>query len=273
MKIPVVYVDEMNAPEHPASMSAAKPRLVVDSWLNAFPESISVKSFAPLSRGEIAIAHSRAYVDGVLDCTKPNGFGTYSPEVSASLPYTNGSLVSAAALAVKNRRVACSPSSGFHHAGFNLGAGFCSFNGLVIAAMMLREAGLVNKVTILDLDWHNGDGTDQLIHHLGLGGWLRNVEPERYRLYRASARDAMEWTDLVIYQAGADAHITDPMGAYGAGLTTEEMLERDRFVFKRARDLGVPIVWNLAGGYSNDIVVDLHNQTMAACIETYVDLP
>ena len=48
----------------------------------------------------------------------------------------------------------------------------------------------------------------------------------------------------MIYQAGADPHIDDPLGGI---LTTKQMSWRDRQVFEQ---LGhKPLVWNLAGGY------------------------
>ena len=52
--------------------------------------------------------------------------------------------------------------------------------------------------------------------------------------------------DLVIYQAGADVHMDDPLGGT---LTTEQMARRDRMVFQTCRDAKIPIAHNLAGGY------------------------
>jgi acetoin utilization deacetylase AcuC-like enzyme len=51
--------------------------------------------------------------------------------------------------------------------------------------------------------------------------------------------------DLLLYQAGADPHIDDPLGGF---LTTDELAERDRIVFSVAKEIGIPVVWNLAGG-------------------------
>ena len=75
--------------------------------------------------------------------------------------------------------------------------------------------------------------------------------------------------DLLLYQAGADPHIDDP---YGGILTTHDLLERDRTVFRAARELGVAVAWNLAGGYQRDAqgtiqpVLDLHLNTMRAAL-------
>ncbi len=52
--------------------------------------------------------------------------------------------------------------------------------------------------------------------------------------------------DVLLYQAGADPHIDDPLGGW---LTTEQLRERDRSVFQTCRERGIPVAWNLAGGY------------------------
>lgn len=42
------------------------------------------------------------------------------------------------------------------------GSGFCTFNGLVAIALLMRE-GLAERIGILDLDAHYGDGTDECL--------------------------------------------------------------------------------------------------------------
>ena len=76
--------------------------------------------------------------------------------------------------------------------------------------------------------------------------------------------------DLLMYQAGADPHLNDPLGGF---LTTEQLLERDRLVFRSTALHGIPVVWNLAGGYQDPVakVIEIHANTMHACIEAYFD--
>jgi acetoin utilization deacetylase AcuC-like enzyme len=64
--------------------------------------------------------------------------------------------------------------------------------------------------------------------------------------------------------------VDDPLGGY---LTTEQLLERDRLVFRGAALHGIPVVWNLAGGYQDPVekVVAIHANTMQACVEADVD--
>ena len=69
---------------------------------------------------------------------------------------------------------------------------------------------------------------------------------------------------LVLYQAGADTHVDDPLGGM---LTSEQMRVRDRAVFRAGRAMGIPVAWNLAGGYQIEVdgtiprVVALHLAT------------
>lgn len=54
---------------------------------------------------------------------------------------------------------------------------------------------------------------------------------------------------VLLYQAGADPHVNDPLSGW---LTTEQLRRRDEIVFREARALGLPVAWNLAGGYQKD---------------------
>ena len=58
--------------------------------------------------------------------------------------------------------VAAALASGFHHSHADHGEGFCTFNGLVVAAEALRAAGRLRTVAVLDLDLHYGNGTASL---------------------------------------------------------------------------------------------------------------
>jgi acetoin utilization deacetylase AcuC-like enzyme len=75
----------------------------------------------------------------------------------------------AAARASLTDGCACAPVSGFHHAHYDTAGGYCAFNGLEITAQKLRADGEVQRVLIVDCDMHYGDGTDQILKHLGVG--------------------------------------------------------------------------------------------------------
>ncbi len=276
-QIPVFYhPNQVAHPEGTLSPSASKPELVVAAWQAAgYP--IRIESPEPVSRDQLAAAHERSYVDGVLNLTRHDGFGNKKADVAASFPWTSGSFLCASRAALSSHEVAVSPTSGFHHAGYTRGGGFCTFNGLMVAAVSLLRDGAVKQIGILDCDQHYGDGTEDIIERLKLRAHIQHVTAGAYpmvgeqflaHLHQLAA--SFSGCDLLMYQAGADPHVDDPLGGY---LTTEQLLERDRIVFQTTARLGIPVVWNLAGGYQKPIgkVLEIHNNTMQACVEAYFD--
>lgn len=248
--------------------------MVADWTVQQLPVRV-VEPFAA-SREQIVLAHAPNYVDGILNCELMNGFRGRQLDVAQSLPWTCGSLLSGARAALRNGLVACSPTSGFHHAGFESGYGYCTFSGLMVTALALRAEGEVRRVGILDCDQHYGDGTAEIIAALDID-WVQHVSREHWSPDDAApflnqlpnvVRSFSE-CDLLIYQAGADPYINDPLGGL---LTTAELAERDRIVFSVAKSIGIPVVWNLAGGYQEPVagVLEIHRNTMAACVAEYV---
>jgi acetoin utilization deacetylase AcuC-like enzyme len=176
------------------------------------------------------------------------------------------------------------PVSGAHHAQYDRGWGFCTFNFLLGAGTALLEEGAVNRVAIIDLDAHIGDGTLALVRgdrRFGLFdiasySWTSGkVDPARHVF--GAAQDADEYfaalnalpafldrfkPELVMYQAGMDCFEGDSMGAV-RGMTEERLGERDRDVLEKVTSRGIPVVVNLAGGYLEDGTTErLHVKTI-----------
>jgi acetoin utilization deacetylase AcuC-like enzyme len=148
---------------------------------------------------------------------------------------------------------------------------------MVTAAGLLAE-GKAHKVGILDFDQHWGNGTHDIIERLHLGNEIVHYSPTEFSHpskaegFLAAIPKILErfgGCDLVLYQAGADPHIDDPLGGW---LTTEQIYRRDRAVFDELKRLSVPVAWNLAGGYQLDEnggirpVLDIHDNTMIAFV-------
>ena len=273
--IPVYYTPKQISCPATESPSPRKPAWVVADWQTR-KMPIEIHEPLPLSIDELSIAHDRVYVEGVIACRLPNGFRGRQPDVAESLPWTTGSFLSAARAAIDNGLVACSPTSGFHHAGYCSGFGYCTFNGLMIAALQLKKEGKVHRVGILDCDQHYGNGTAEIINHLGID-WIQHYSKD-YQMAACGSEflnelpaivQSFAGVDLLFYQAGADQHINDPLGGF---LTTNQLRKRDEIVFSEARRMGIPVVWNLAGGYqkAHERVVEIHRNTMAACISEYL---
>ena len=243
--------------------------------------------FEPYTAADFDEAHDQDYVRSILKNVAPNGFGTIDQELTSSLLYSNAGHWAAAKHVLQHGGVACSATQGFHHAHFDDGYGYCTFNGLMITAMKaLRSQAYpfsngATNVLIIDGDGHYGDGTEDVLDHLMIRGRVTHItRPDIGRPIHADWNAAM-WQSfakglirhskagIILYQAGADAWDQDP---YGVGyLSKEGLAARDRGIFTAAREAGVPLVWNLAGGYAKPMqdTIDIHLQTLAISDEVY----
>ena len=264
----IFYTDRQNAPHNDSfSPSAGKPKLFIDRIRDKYPVTIH-SEWQPFERSDFYLAHDPAYVDAILDGQKSNGFGNTSPEIAQTLYYTNASLYHAARFALEHKCITLSPSSGFHHASYRSCFGYCTFNGLMITAIKLQQEQSLKSIGIIDFDAHYGNGTDDIIQRLGIS-YIKHKGTEHLlgsqQKFQASTLEELllhfKDCQLLLYQAGADPHIDDPLGGY---MSTEELSMRDAMVFHFAKVQRIPLAWNLAGGYQKPIekVLDLHENTV-----------
>jgi acetoin utilization deacetylase AcuC-like enzyme len=264
------YRDEMNVDYLDSfSPSAGKPKQFVEYLKRRGIEMELIRDFLPMLEKDLAIAHDEGYVKDVLNLKVSNGFGDKSWKVAESLPYTTGSFFAAAEYAVKNRVNTFSPTSGFHHARYFRGGEFCTFNGLMIAALKLKASSLVNTLGIIDCDQHYGNGTDDIIRRKN-ATWIKHysfgelgIEPKTSKPWLLDFENKLKGfsqCDVIFYHAGADPHLEDPLGGT---LSTGQLEKRDEIVFKTFYEMKIPVVWNLAGGYQTPLqkVLDLHKTT------------
>ena len=272
--IPIFYRPEMSAPTDSYSPSSDKPRAMVEHWLAAGrikPEQIT--TFEPASRADYYLAHDPKFVDALLDCEIDNGFGNRSAQVAAALPYTTGSMIAATQHVLQHGGYACSPTSSFHHAGYDYAGGFCSLNGLAVAALLASVQGA--KVGILDFDAHYGDGTDNILRKTPGHGIIHHTFGRHFPCGQKAAGwmgwlwdaiDELQSCDVVLYQAGADPYEHDPLGGQ---LSWKEMHLREHFVFDALHN----VAWNLAGGYTTapdgslGAVQDIHTTTLGTAAQ------
>jgi acetoin utilization deacetylase AcuC-like enzyme len=257
---------------------ASIPRLTVEAFQSSGLPVEVVGGWNPASLEELALAHDPEHVLKVLEGRDTNGFGNENPTVAEAACWEVGSFLSAAFEAARSGRNSISPSRGFHHATWGECWNFCTFNGLIVTALRLRDEGLVRKVGILDFDCHWGNGTDDILERLkpdwivhwsfgkfkrivrlGIGwdAWLAGLAGELESRFAGC--------DILLYQAGADPHIDD---RFGGELGTEQMRLRDRTVFRWAESHKIPVAWNLAGGYQEPVsrIVDIHRITLQECL-------
>jgi acetoin utilization deacetylase AcuC-like enzyme len=240
---------------------------------------------------ELLRVHDREYLGRVMagmlsrDEVRRIGFPWSRELVERSLRST-GAAVDAAAAALQDG-IAASLAGGTHHAGTDWGEGFCVFNDTAVAAREMQARGAVQRVLIVDLDVHQGNGTaeifaaDPTVFTVSLHG-ARNFPLRKFpssldvplddgtgddEYLEALDRALFEGfgrarTDLVLYIAGADPYVGDRLGRLG--LSKAGLLERDRRVLAAARAAGAPVAIVCGGGYCRDLgeIVDIHAATM-----------
>jgi acetoin utilization deacetylase AcuC-like enzyme len=174
---------------------------------------------------------------------------------------------------------------GLHHAFPSHGEGFCPFNDVAVAARVLQARGL-ERIAIVDLDVHHGNGTaftfesDPRVftfsmhqqHNYPLWkprgsldvGLPDGAHDDTFlrELERALPAVMAHLPQCVFYLAGADPYEDDQLG--GLRLTKGGLRQRDRLVIDAVRRAGVPLVITLAGGYARRIedTVAIHAATV-----------
>ena len=251
----------------------------------------------PMPRRWLEAVHCPTYVEEVFTASVPQkkerriGFPV-TPHISQRVQHTNGGTWLAAQLA-KTHGYAANSAAGSHHALHDTGAGYCVFNDLAVAANRLIAEGDADRVLIVDLDVHQGDGTASLtaarddIFTLSLhaeknfpvrkarsnldvpladgvddDGYLEALEKHLPGVIGTFA------PDLVLYQAGVDVHGDDKLGRLA--LTDSGLERRDELVIGEVRKRGLPVASALGGGYGADPleVAGRHARSMLACART-----
>jgi len=177
-------------------------------------------------------------------------------------------------------------AGGTHHAFADHGEGFCVFNDVAVAVRTLQRAGRVRRAAIIDLDVHQGNGTNAIFAgddsvftfsmHGGRNYPFHKVpgsldveladgtgDDEYLARLTTHLPDvlARSHADLVLYLAGADPHANDSLGRLG--LSSEGLARRDAFVIDLCREVGLPVAITIAGGYGRNIAetVRIHLET------------
>ena len=261
--------------------------LIKNKIVNKFYEP-SACSFETLS-----YAHSKKYILDILNKTlskqgvKKIGFPLVDSVVQRSLVATGGTVL-ASKLAIKYG-ISCNTAGGSHHANYNSGAGYCVFNDVAVASHYLLNRGLANKILIVDLDVHQGNGNSDIFKEnknvftfsmhsktnypakksiSDLDVELENnLEDQNYiktlKYYLSELNK--ENFDYVFYIAGVDIHFNDRLGKLK--ISDEGVRLRDELVIENFFYKKIPICGVLGGGYNKDFnkLVELHSMLHQSC--------
>lgn len=247
---------------------------------------------------ELARAHDPAYIDAVAA-------GTLDEQALRRLGFPwSAAMVERARRSVGATIAACRSAlddgcginlaGGTHHADRDAGVGFCVFNDAAVAARAMQAEGRVDRVVVVDLDVHQGDGTaailagDDSVFTFSLHG-RRNFPFRKTasdldvevddgtgdRAYLATLATALPraleraQAGLAIYLAGADPFVGDRLGRLA--LSKEGLAARDRLVLDALADRGIPVAIAMAGGYAESIedIVDIHAATVSLALQRH----
>ena len=172
--------------------------------------------------------------------------------------------------------LAVNTAGGTHHAHRSHASGYCIFNDLAVTAKRVIARGAVERVLIVDLDVHQGDGTasttaaDPGIYTLSVhcednfpakkSTSSRDValptgtgDDAYIKTTEAALRESIEehGPQLVLYDAGVDVHGADDLG--GFNLTDEGLIRREALVLDTCVGRGIPVAAVVGGGYDKDL--------------------
>lgn len=251
-------------------------------------EHVHDPSAAP--REDLLLVHAPDYVDrfttGALtrDEERRLGFPWSAALVERSYRAAGGTLE--AAIRALDDGIAMNLAGGTHHAFPSHGEGFCVFNDVAVAVRALQRDGRIARAAIVDLDVHQGNGTNEVfagddrVFTFSMHGRKNypfhkipgslDVELDDHTgddEYLVLLADALPRVlhqarpDLVVYVAGADPYVGDRLGRLA--LTFGGLARRDTFVLNQCREVGLPVVVTIAGGYAEPITdtVAIHATT------------
>lgn len=231
--------------------------------------------------------HAETYLEKLLhlNCTpreqRVSGF-VHNPElINRELRIMEGTRMCAEA--VIHGGMALNIAGGTHHAFTDRGEGFCLLNDQAIAAKWLLREGLFQRILIVDLDVHQGNGTAEIFTHtpevftFSMHGGAnypihkersdRDIDLETFttdktylETLKTELSDVLEHfqPDFMFYQCGVDILETDKLGKLK--VTQNGIRQRDEFVLHSAKERNIPLVCSMGGGYSKNVrdIVNAH---------------
>ena len=191
--------------------------------------------------------------------------------------------------------IASNLAGGTHHAYPDRGEGFCVLNDVAVAIRVLQRDRLAERFLIVDLDVHQGDGTAFIFRDSPEVFTFSMHGAKNYPLFKQSSsldielpdktsdheylatldqaleRVRIHDPDVIFYLAGADPYEKDKLGRLGVSI--DGLRRRDEMVLRFAKEMGVPIVTTMSGGYAADIddTVEIHCNTIRSVKTVFGD--
>jgi acetoin utilization deacetylase AcuC-like enzyme len=243
--------------------------------------------------------HDENYLDrlNALELTareqRVSGFPHSIPLIEREYKIMEGTRM-CAQLAKKSNGVAFNIAGGTHHAFSNRAEGFCLLNDQAIAARWLLNQNLANQILIIDLDVHQGNGTAEIFKNESKVFTFSMHGDHNYPLHKEKSDldiplfdgttdevylnllvENLEiilgkiTPDFIFYQSGVDILGTDKLGRLN--ITLDGCKKRDEIVFQLVKQLNIPAVCSMGGGYSPDIktIIEAHANTFRMAVKLF----
>lgn len=252
----------------------------------------------PMEDELILLTHSREYIRKLnhLALTRKEirdiGFPIHASLITRGKHIANGTLQ--CAYIAKETGVSLNVAGGTHHAFAEKGEGFCILNDIAIVANILLNKKESEKMMIIDLDVHQGNGTAHIFRNEPRV-FTFSMHGERNYPLRKEKSDldiglpdntsdklyldilcktlpvliSNEKPDFIFYLSGVDILETDKLGRLS--ISKRGCKERDRFVLELCRAENIPAAVSMGGGYSTRIAdtVDAHCNTFRLAKEIF----
>ncbi len=248
--------------------------------------------FAPSSATPeiVELTHAKEYVKKVIErkLTEQEirriGFPLTEEFVKREFIIAQGTIN--AALWASENLIAFNCAGGTHHAFSGKGAAFCIFNDVAVATNYLLSQKIKQKILIIDLDVHQGNGTAGIFKNNKnvftfsihcAKSWPPKKEISDLDIELEPGTGDNEYLeildknlssiikcfnpDFAFYIAGADVIKSDKWG--GFNLSVNGTALRDRMVFQQCLSGKIPVAVTMGGGYSQDIniITEVHCNT------------
>jgi acetoin utilization deacetylase AcuC-like enzyme len=246
----------------------------------------------------VLLTHTQEYVNRLKNLTLTDreqrqiGFPQSKELTLREFMITQGTIDCCDA-ALKNG-VALNVAGGTHHAFADKGEGFCMLNDFAVAANYLLQQKLAQKILIIDLDVHQGNGTAKIFENekrvftfsmhgahnypfrkeqsdldIGLKDGTDDV------MYLSLLENTLDTLlkqvqpDFAFFLSGVDILETDKFGKLK--VTVQGCKQRDEIVFATLKAKQIPCVVAMGGGYSADIriITEAHCNTFRLAKELY----
>ncbi len=256
--------------------------------------------FQPVAAQDAPIlaCHTPAYLKDLKELTldpraaRKIGFPLSETLVQRELIITDGTIKGCDyALA---HGIAMNIAGGTHHAYSDHGEAFCLLNDQAIGARYLLDTGLAQKILIVDLDVHQGNGTAEIFQNdprvftfsmHGAANYPFRKEQSDLDIdletgtddatYLKMLRETLprlideQQPDFICYLSGVDILDTDKLGKLGC--TLAGCKSRDHYVLELCKSYQIPVQCSMGGGYSPDIkiIIEAHANTFRQAQEIY----